>query len=479
MFQSDVVLLRAGAMVAIAFLWTACTDATPAEATATPAPNASSSPIPYVPPPTTADDTGIILVSDGGNVRVSLIRTDTGVIFYDLDLPELIEDCRLVESGCILTEIEHTVHEDRDYLDLNLALGSSAQALVKPASVKRLRLSEPVAPVFSLERLDWSGLSRGTEICDYDPADPCNTGSAATCALWFPHDVEILADDPTAQTITYLIADLATQRVLEVHFDYSDGNTCGKVAWVLDSSHPDYDASNLVNDADLFHREEGDYLLTSYYSSGPVLGSSKLDMWYRETEDSGWSLLWTFPTPEKDTLANLNTPHAPLIHADDGGGLILRYAHSRGDSDQWGAGYRGTLGAATLVDLASPPIYRFDSKFPEGYALSPMGFVRDIEQAGEGRYLVTDSGCVVPGICPLEGRVYLIDGERDESTSPLSGAWTEDHSQQHFVSIDMETIQAFSCGISTTYEADYTTVGALGQDLRARLDGFERYCLVE
>jgi hypothetical protein len=421
------------------------------------------------PPPVSDDPSSpILMISDGGNYRVQFMNPVTRAAFYELDLTKLFDECNGVDSFCAMTEIHHTVHDGRDYLDMNLGQVDQGGAVVNPATIRRVRLSDPPELVYTLRNLDFSSVPGGQDICDYDPADPCAPGNSPYCSIEFPHDLDVLADDPENGYVELLITDLADQRVLKVNLDYRDGNTCGKVDWVLDHRTEGWGALYLPNDADYFEQDGAQYLLTSYYSATEVLGTGLIELWKRSGEGKSWGKVWTYPDPASSDMPYLNTPHAPILYRAADGSLMLRYGHSRGDGSFWRAGYQGAIGAAVLPRLESAPEYLYESMFPDGDPLTPTGFIRDVEPTSDGRLLISDSGCEMYFNCPLPGRIYLIEPEAFTPMEGASGAWTPDRSEQNFVHVDMTTLEPFVCGYSTVYESDFLTLGELGDDLRAR-----------
>lgn len=443
-----------------------CACSEPADDTATP----ESSPTPSATPQPLNDgpDSEVIVVSDGGTYRIDFLHVDSGEVFYRLDVREVYPECQDTEGACGITEVFHSTHGKRDYLTMNVGqLYQEDGGFFAPATLRRVRLTQPAEPIFNMNQLDFSQVPGGDVICDYDPTDPCNSGTLPTCFNLFPHDVEVVQDDPDAQHLEVILADLATARILKVNYDYADQNRCGVVEWVLDARTEGYEPFYQANDADYFKTADAEYLLTSHYSASPIVSAGAIFMWKRTSESPTWSKLWSFPDPEAGTLPYLNTPHNPALESLEGGGYLMRYGHSRGLESFWHAGYKGSIGMATLDSLESPPVYRGESHFPAGSVLNPMGFVREVEPVGNGRYLVTDSGCETFFGCPLEGRVYLVGGELVPEAQGKSGHWTAGFTEQVFQPLDTTQVRAFDCDFATNYESDYLTRAQLGDDLNA------------
>lgn len=424
----------------------------------------------------------MVLASDGGSFVMHFIHPENGAIFYTLDVREAFEECRGDGAACGVTEVFHSTIEDHDFLTFNMSQTSDDAVFLGPATLRRVQLTEPVTPVFAMRELDFSLIPGAEKYCDYDPADPCGSGTLPTCYNVFPHDVEVLNDDPANHVLDVIVADLLTARLVKVHYDYADGNTCGRVDWVLDAQTDGYEPYFMPNDVDFFQEADADYMLTSFYSSSTVMGAGALMMWKREDSAEPWHKLWSYPPEVGSGLPNLNTPHGPSIQKQSDGSYVMRYAHSRARGDFWRVGYQGSLGLATLANLDSAPAYRFESEFGSGDFLNPMGFVREIEPTSDGRYLVTDSGCEEYFGCPLEGRVYLMSPEFEPGAYPaqtaFTGAWTAGHTDQHFVTLDTQRVDAYYCGFTTNYEADFLTRGQLGQELRAKWNETPGQCEV-
>lgn len=451
----------------MALLGSLCACSEPADDTATPEPSSTPSPTPI--PLNDGPDAEVLLVSDGGTFRVDFMHADTGAVFYRLDVRDVYPECLESEGACGITEVFYSQHAQRDYLTMNVGqLYQEDAGFFAPATLRRVRLTEPPEPVFTMNRLDFSHVPGGDVICDYQPEDPCNSGKLPTCYNLFPHDVEVVKDDPDAQVLEVIIADLAAARILKVNYDYADQNQCGVVEWVLDARTEGYEPFYQANDSDHFVTDDAEYLLTSHYSASPIVSAGAIFMWKRTEADTTWRKVWSYPDPEAGPVPYLNTPHNPALEPLPSGGYLMRYGHSRGLESFWHAGYKGSLGMATLTALESPPEYRGETHFPAGSVLNPMGFVREVEPVGNGRYLVTDSGCETYFGCPLEGRVYLVSGEVLPAAEGKHGYWTAGFTEQVLLPLDTQKVRAYDCDYATNYESDFLTRSMLGEDLNAR-----------
>lgn len=431
--------------------------------TVQPTPTSTPAPTPF------QDEDSVLIASDGGSYKVHFLRAKDGTIFYTLNVQTALPECEANPEVCAITEVEHTVYEEQDFLTFNMTQLDTS-ALFAPARVRRVRLTEPPTPVFSLRELDWSNIPGANLFCDYDPANPCGSGTFPTCYNMFPHDLEILHDDPETQTLEVLVSDLAGSRVLKIDFDYRDGNTCGVVDWVLDSATRDWDPWYLPNFVDYMPQDGVEYMATGHYSASPVLGAGAIYLWKRPSESEPWEKVWSYPDPEFSQMPYLNSPHSPSFTPLDDGGYLLRYGHSRGDCDYWKVGYEGSLGAARLDSIESPPQYLFESHFGDDDPLAPMGFVRDVEPLSDGRYMVTDSGCEIYFGCPIPGRVYLMSPEYQPDALPestgLLGTWTSDGTEQAFQHLEKTKVKAYYCDFTTNYETDFRKKAELGNDLQ-------------
>jgi len=458
----------AGLSLALA-LGVACSQAPEDDTTPSATPSPSTAPA-FT--PGTSNQAPVILASDGGSFRMHFIHPENGAIFYSLDVRDIYSECQDDADACGVTEVFHSTYQDHDYLTFNMSQTSDTGGFLGPATLRRVKLTEPVTPVFSLRELDFSQVPGASTFCDYDPAAPCGSGTLPSCYNVFPHDVEVLRDDPEAQVLDVIIADLLATRILKIHFNYADGNTCGNVEWVLDAATDGYEPYYLPNDVDYLQQDGAEYLLTSHYTASQVLGAGALFLWKRTETDQPWQKVWSYPDDSASGLPYMNTPHGPALEPQSDGSWLLRYGHSRANGDFWKTGYQGAVGLATLTSLEAQPVYRFESDFAPGSVLNPMGFIREVEPTSDHRYLITDSGCEIYFGCPLEGRVYLMSPEFPADALPAptgqSGAWTAGRTEQHFVTLDTTRVDAYYCDFTTNYESDFLTRGELGQELRAQ-----------
>ncbi len=291
-------------------------------------------------------------------------------------------------------------------------------------------------PRWTLSTLDFSGWSRDAG-CPYDPADPCTVpqGLAAPdywrCHLHMPHDLAMV--DETDDGWTGWIADSRNSRLLEVFSPA--GQSCGRVRTVVDGADPDWAIYESPNALHYEVRDGVETLLVSIkgtHAAGAEAeaqlageGKGKVVSW--ENHDGRWAEAWSFPPVTLGSEAFVNTPHGVARLRDGEGNEVIAFAQSLGAHEQWG----GTTGEGTVTVIRErdgQAEYLGDLRFPGKFAL---GFSRDVSQLGDGRWLVTDSGCLTDP-CDAPTRAWVIAAPVLDAPG-LGGTWRADGSDQHFV----------------------------------------------
>lgn len=296
--------------------------------------------------------------------------------------------------------------------------------------------AETFAPRWTLSNLDFSGWPRDAG-CPYDPTDPCAVpeGLAAAdywrCHLHMPHDLAVVND--AAEGWTGWIADSRNSRLLEVFTP--TGQSCGQVRTVVDGLDPDWAIYESPNALSYDVRDGVETLLVSIkgtHAHGEAAeaqlageGKGKIVSW---TNQGGrWVEAWSFPPVTVGEEAFVNTPHGVDRLHDADANEVIAFAQSLGAHRQWG----GTTGEGTVTVIRERDgraEYLGDLRFP---GKSALRFPRDVNDLGDGRWLVTDSGCLTDP-CDSPTRAWVIAAPALKPPG-LGGTWRADGSDQHFV----------------------------------------------
>ncbi len=223
-------------------------------------------------------------------------------------------------------------------------------------------------------------------------------------AMRMPHDVVAFEGG-------LAVADTGNSRVLFL-------DASGELVGTLDASVAGFDDCAWVNHLQLV--DEG--LLTTCKGVGTEGGSA----------DEGFIALWDVSDLD-DISRHWRWPESGFVASPHDGhvtGDLLLYAHSRGGGPLTGEPQLGSVGFARWSGT-SPPTYLGDAKTDD------LGFLRSVELTPDGTLWVNDNGCQIGGEhCEQYPAVIEAALPVLEETG-LTGAWTEDHSQQLYLDLEV------------------------------------------
>ena len=170
--------------------------------------------------------------------------------------------------------------------------------------------------------------------------------------------------------------------------------------------------------------------------------------------------LWTYPG-----TGSLAAVHHASMHPTPQGERMI-YAHSLGASASASDG-TGSVGIAQW-NGADPPVYIGDGLMDES---ATLGFTRAADYSALSQaLLITDSGCENAEVpCGRDAKIMLAELP-DKAPPSLSGAWTEDHSNQRFLTLDPLPIKAPD-DLHLPFAAQLLPLEALGDPLGAEALG--------
>jgi hypothetical protein len=234
----------------------------------------------------------------------------------------------------------------------------------------------------------------------------------------YPHDA---VADPSGLGV--IVAETLEARILWIEPGDESVHTS------LDATHADWDYNN-PNSLDLVKRNGRHYLLMSNRgndagdSSGSAVDGT-LVLW-DITEASAPDLIWTYPKS-----GTLGMPHSPVLRRVQGV-WVLAYAHTiavRVD----GNGGQGAVGLASTQKLTKRPTYLGDGLLPTD--LGDIENTRGVDLGTDGRLYFSESGFSEDGTQASPSR--LITATLPALTAPgLSGAYTEGHENQAFITLE-------------------------------------------
>jgi hypothetical protein len=363
----------------------------------------------------------LLLISETSTGTLVIHDTSTDTRVGSQCLSELHpEDCATgthnLADPCLMFGVVPEVEDGQDVLTISYTLRNPDLSYA-PGAVSRIRPGHPPT-------VDWtiSSLRFPEALLDQEGLD-CPAGSeTAGCHLFGTH---IAIPDPSGEVI---IADTSNSRVLWVR-PLEDEPGLGEVTAVLSTSHGSTEAALFVNHLQRIESGDAVWLLATYkgQKSGEMgeINAGRIVLW-DITERDDPVHLWTYPGSGR-----LAAVHHGTMHQTPEGPRLL-YAHSLGAS----AAADESLGSIGIAEWsgASPPRYIGDGLLdvPES-----LGFVRSVAYTELiNALLVTDSGCENPEApCERSAAIWRLSLPA-ETPSGLSGAWTSDHSQQRFFSLD-------------------------------------------
>jgi hypothetical protein len=239
----------------------------------------------------------------------------------------------------------------------------------------------------------------------------------------FPHDA---ITDPSGLGV--IVAETFAGRLLWL--DPSDET----VLATLDDSHSSWDYS-LPNSLELIEHTGQSYLLMSNRGNDLSGGSGSavdgsLVLW-DITDPTNPAQVWHYP--ESGTVG---MPHSPVMKRVSGT-WVLAYAHTIGVSYA-GNEVHSSVGLAISDDLTAQPTYVADGVLPT--ALGDIETSRGVDLGTDGRLYVVETGS-------RGGDGRLLTATLPELTpAGSSGAYSESHADQIFVTLDDAAVLADDLG---------------------------------
>ncbi len=385
---------------------------------------------------------GRLLATDlGGNQWLTTADDGTVDGRYTLDTIDARCQGREVDPYCLAFQTQRrTAHDGGDEVVFTWSILDSSDGSDEEATDLIGEFAavdwESRATRWQLSALDFSQLGRDAG-CPFDPEDPCtvpeglDTDAYWRCHLHMPHDIVIASENDAGWR--GWIADTRNTRLLEV--ELPAGQSCGVVRSLVDANDPDWSLYESPNALAHGERDGVPFLLVSLKSTheageeaeAQLAGAGKGKIAWWELRDGRWTQTWEFPPEVMGSESFVNTPHGVQILHDADGNEVIAFAHSLGAHDEWsGVTGEGTVGVLRLLD--GQPEYLGDLRFPGKFAL---GFTRDVSETGDGRWVVTDSGCISDP-CTHPTRAWVIDAP-SLSPSGASGVFSVDHAEQVFI----------------------------------------------
>lgn len=415
---------------------------------------------------------GLIVASDFGRpARVRVMDPDRNLVVYDLDLKTLkSERCNHPMVACTPLGLQLVNYGDETYFDVSVTVIDSAARDTDPSRtysvVQRIRPTTPATVMWTLKSLDFSAIPDGTSYCNTSTSN----GSRG-CRLRLTHAIQILQDKPDQKKVSVIMADMDNMRVLQATLDYTNGNTVGKVDWVLGTTHPDWPDLAAPNGVQyLPDLPGGPYLMTSFYTvtATPHAGGRQI-LW--KWTSTGWQLAWRFPELD-DGSGWLNSPHmGEFLKNPLTGKVQALYSHSRGLANAWGTyeDWGGTFGVLELgATPADPPRYLFDVRLFPADPAAEVHFSRDQDYLDDGTLLLTDAACENAQDCPWESVLYRIRPTvLSAASTGKSGNYTPELNNLQFVDVpETDILAEYRCGFGVLFEAEWIPAAKVGKSLR-------------
>lgn len=252
--------------------------------------------------------------------------------------------------------------------------------------------------------------------CAADPATPA-------CHLYGPHNSWMMEDG------LLLVADTSNSRILWVQ--PPAWGTKAQVVAMLSTSHPQWESERYPNQVQFLPIDGVPHILITFKGhlrpGAEVIDEGPIVLW-DVSDRNAPERIWRFPE-----MGGLAAVHQAWV-ADTPDGPVMLYAHSRGAETPDDPDRYGSIGFARFLGR-NPPEYLADGILPG----TGLGFTREVEWDGEGsRLLVVDSGCEnAQDECGRIGEVLAIDWPT-LTASGKSGAFTLDHEEQAFVSLEAQ-----------------------------------------
>lgn len=421
----------------------------------------------------------VVLVSDQDTQRVWLLRLDNGEVLRTFDVPELHPELCTPQTACLpftaQASVDPTTGDDLLTWTWMVDELTGGREGTRYSYAERRRFARAGQSVdWSLEALDFhAAFADRPDLCDQ--AAPCELSQGDTppgrdpCFMGDVHDLEVVEEDESGRRL--LLTDTDNARVLEVWLEA--GSTCGVVESVVSAETSSTWPWQAVNDADRVELDGRSGLLVTFRSTlpesegGPVDGSDGRGQiaWF-EGEGAAWSPTWAFPEG-----GYLNTPHDASVHLPPDGAPVLLYAHSNGAGaafqEDWAPSldHKGSIGVALLDGEA--PAYVGDAVVSGEETF--FGFLRSINPAPGGAWILADSGCMSPSEeCGRVAAVRQVEGLDLDGLAPSgsTGAFTEDHAEQRWLGVSEVSTpweSPMTCGFGTLYTASFHWRGDLGE----------------
>jgi hypothetical protein len=427
-----------------------------------------------------------LLITSDFSAKIRVMDPARKTIVYDyVPAQESLESCNQSGFGCTILGMHYLNQGGDDYLDMALYVSNSNTGVPKPDAaysvIQRIRPTTPAQQVWRLRGLDFRDVKNGADYCTQDPADPCGAITDPRCEPQLVHEMHVISEQPDQKKVTVMLADLSNTRVEQVTLDYSNGNSCGHVDWVIGPKNPDWPGPAYPNAVQYIGGEAGGpYVMTTFYSAtGEVNGGGLIQLWQFDGDD--WHEAWRFPEERDGVGAFLNTPHMGEFLIDPATGKKwIGVSHSRGLSDAWRS-YRDYAGGYILLQpgntLADRPTYLFEAMIHPG-TINESHFPRDIDFLEDGSLLLTDAATESGSVQKFTPRVFRVTPFYNGiQPSGKPGNYTPDHAQQNILNVpDANVIGEYECGYGSLFEADWVPAAKLGKTLKAAAASAKTLC---
>ncbi len=431
---------------------------------------------------------GLLAVSDyTPPAKVRFLDPESGAIAFDYRVERegpLV--CQKPEVVCWTLGFRHVTYHDNDYLDIAITVSDPPAGNLADMTysiIQRIRLTHPAQEVWHMRFLDFSGVEDGSAYCVESPEGEEGYKTDPRCQIAFTHGFRVIDDRPDENTVTMVVADTLHRRVVQATLDYTEGNTVGRVDWVLGATNPSWPKMALPNAVQMIDEgADGRYLLVTFYSASlRPLGGGMLQM-YR-WEDEEWREMWRFPDPSAGEDPYLNTPHGGKLITDPvTGERRIWYSHSRGLATDWREmnpeGFGATYGMLIPgQSLSEPPTYVFDAAPFLDDPDDAITFSRDEIYLPDGTMLLADSACET--FCRYTPRIVRTTRFASGAVTALdkSGRYTQDHGELNLIAIPDEAIlDTYECGFHGIFEVEWLPSETLGTQLRSARTRPKRSC---
>lgn len=428
------------------------------------------------------DGEGLIMVSDFGLPAIRIFDPAAGTIVFDLKVEEMtLNECNLDRVFCFPIGAEYSRVNGEDFINLALTIydrrPQNPRDVKSKTLIQRIKIGPTPTVVWTLDKLDFSGLSDGLTYCD-----PSKRGGDTRCFPQLVHAIQVVKDDPSKKTVSVVMAEMNNHRISQATLNYTAGNTQGKVDWVLGEPNPEWPVSAYPNGVEVYpDLPGGPYLVATFYQDGGEQdfgGSVTAFRWV----NGAWKRAWQHPQDKTSAPERLNTPHMGEILVDPQSGTPwVVYSHSRGTAGAWGtySDYGGSFGVASFPngDPSRQPTYLMDAVLMASDPALETHFSRDVDWLWDGSWLMSDAACE-SGTCTNPSRIFRVMPLTGLSgPSARGGHYMADESGINKVGVPDELIlEEYQCGLKVLFESQWIRPDEMGTSLSELADSTTTLC---